>query len=57
MGEYMITDKTKPHAIFLDIDGTLTAFAKDVATIRDNIIPERNKAAIKKPARWVIKFL
>lgn len=44
----MITDKTKPHAIFLDIDGTLTAFAKDVATIRDNIIPERNKAAIKK---------
>ncbi|MBE6622820.1 MAG: HAD family phosphatase [Ruminococcaceae bacterium] len=43
----MITDKTKPHAIFLDIDGTLAAFAKDIRTIRDDIIPERNKKAIK----------
>lgn len=43
----MKTDKTKPHAIFLDIDGTLAAFAKDIRTIRDDIIPERNKKAIK----------
>ena len=44
----MVIDKTKPHAIFLDIDGTLAAFPKDIATMRDMVIPERNKNAIKK---------
>lgn len=42
----MIIDKTKPYAIFLDIDGTLTEKAK-IKTIREDIIPERNKKAIK----------
>ena len=41
----MITDKTKPHAIFTDIDGTLTAMGV-TKYLTSDIIPERNVKAI-----------
>ena len=43
----MIKDKSLPHAIFLDIDGTLMENGK-AATIIYGTIPEKNKCAIKK---------
>ncbi len=41
----MVIDKTKPHAIFLDIDGTLTAMGV-TKYLTSDIIPERNVRAI-----------
>ena len=42
----MVTDKTKPHAIFIDIDGTLTAIGV-TKYLTSDVIPERNIRAIK----------
>lgn len=43
----MITDKTKPHAIFLDIDGTLMPNGH-VKSLKKGAIPPKNIAVIKK---------
>ena len=43
----IITDKTKPHAIFLDIDGTLCDNGK-TESLNIAVYPERNLKAISK---------
>lgn len=52
----MITDKTKPHAVFLDIDGTLMSNG-NVRALKKGSIPQKNISAIREAQKLGHKII